>query len=126
MKTILIVDDDVVSRKMMKTVCQSLGYRVIESEDGKQALKVLKRRKVEILISDWIMPKVDGLALCEQLRKKAGRHPFVFLVTGKKKGLHNYTEAMDAGVDDLVYKPVDFYVFRNQLQVAERALAALN
>lgn len=127
MKTILIVDDDIVSRKVMKNICERLGYHVLESDNGEKALKIMKKKKVEILISDWIMPKLDGVTLCARVRaNSAGASPFVFLITGKKKGLSNYAEAMNAGADDFVYKPVDFYVFRNQLQVAERALALAN
>jgi CheY-like chemotaxis protein len=124
MRTILVADDDEVTRKVLKTMCQSLGYKVIESADGQKALETLRRKHVEIVISDWIMPELSGVSLCEKIRsEKSESPPFVFLITGKKKGLRNYAEALAAGADDFLYKPVDFFVFRNQLRAAEEALA---
>ena len=122
MKTILVADDDVITRKIVKNMCRSLGYNVLETDDGEKALKMMKRKRVEILISDWIMPNMDGLSLCEKVRGESAAAPFIFLMTGKKKGLRNYAEAMEAGANDFLYKPVDFHVFRNQLQVAEEML----
>ena len=124
MKTILIADDDIITRKVLKTMCRNLGYKVLESSDGKKALETLRKKRVEIVISDWIMPGVNGLALCERIHATGPkRAPFVFLITGKKKGLRNYAEALAAGADDFLYKPVDFFVFRNQLRAAEETMA---
>jgi len=124
MKTILVADDDVITRKVLKTMCQSLGYKVLESADGKKALQTIRKKRVEIVISDWIMPNLSGISLCEQIRSGGPKEaPFVFLITGKKKGLRNYAQALAAGADDFLYKPVDFYVFRNQLRAAEEAMA---
>jgi CheY-like chemotaxis protein len=123
MRTILVADDDVITRKVVKGMCESLGYRVIESPNGQRALDTLRRHPVEIVITDWLMPGLDGLSLCEKLHAGDKPSPFVFLITGKKKGLKNYAEALGAGADDFLYKPVDFFVFRNQLRAAEEALA---
>lgn len=124
MRTILVADDDVITRKVLKTMCQSLGYKVLESSNGKKALETVRRQPVEIVISDWIMPELDGVALCERLHAGESKPPpFVFLITGKKKGLRHYALALAAGADDFLYKPVDFFVFRNQLRAAEEALA---
>ena len=123
MKTVLVIDDDIVSRKVMKNVCESLGYRVVECDNGEKGWRVLKKQKVDIVISDWIMPALDGLSLCERIRdEERPDKPFVFMITGKKKGLGDFAHARDAGADDFVYKPVDYYVFRNQLRAAEEAL----
>jgi sigma-B regulation protein RsbU (phosphoserine phosphatase) len=73
------------------------------------------------MISDWMMPVMDGVSLCQKVREQTEiPRPFFFLITGKKKGLSNFSEALEAGVDDVIYKPVDFYVFKNQLQMAYR------
>jgi CheY-like chemotaxis protein len=123
MKTILVADDDIISRKVVKSVCESLGYKVLESDNGEKALKTIREKHVDILVSDWIMPKMDGLSLCEKVRGETGEaSPFIFLITGKKKGLKNYANALASGADDFLYKPVDAFVFRNQLQAAEKTL----
>jgi DNA-binding response OmpR family regulator len=123
---ILIADDDAVSRKLIKNICVRLGYTVNEAHDGMKAWETYIRNPSRIVVSDWVMPGLDGLDLCQNIRKdKRPNYAFFFLITGKKTSLQNYTEAMEAGVDDFLYKPVDFHVFRNQLRMAERVLGLL-
>ena len=123
MKTILIADDDVVTRKVVRTMCEGLGHRVIEAVNGQEALDTARHRHVDIVITDWIMPERDGVSLCEALHAgENARPPYVFLITGKKKGLKNYAEALGHGADDFLYKPVDFFVFRHQLKAAEESI----
>jgi CheY-like chemotaxis protein len=124
MKTILIADDDIITRKVLKSMCEGLGYKVLECVNGKKAMETLKKHHVDILVTDWIMPEMSGVDLCEKLHEDPSRRsPFVFLITGKKKGLRNYADALAAGADDFLYKPVDYFVFRNQLRAAEEALS---
>lgn len=111
----------------MKSICTKLGYTVTAVSDGAEALEEYRKRPTSIIISDWIMPLVDGLSLCERIRKMPihDMRPFFFLVTGRRKTLSDYAQARDQGVDDFIYKPLDFHVFRNQLKVAERVLHSM-
>ena len=120
---ILVVDDDLISQKIMKAICMRLGYKVVTATDGAEALEMFKRYPIRIVISDWVMPRMDGLALCQKIRKVTEKgQVFFFLVTGKRTALGDYNRAREAGVDDFLYKPVDIHVFRNQLAVAEQFL----
>ena len=124
---VLIVDDDVISRKLMRSSCTNLGYKVVEASNGAQAWDAFQRYPIRIVISDWIMPGMDGLELCRKIRNSpASDYTFFFLVTGKKTGLEDYVTARGIGADDFIYKPVDFHVLRNQLEMAERMLKMIN
>lgn len=120
---VLIVDDDVISRKILKATCLTLGCRVVEATDGKEAWELFNRYPVQIVISDWIMPEMDGLTLCQKIRHcSKGDYVFFFIITGKKTALEDFSKAREAGADDFIFKPIDYHVFRNQLAVAERML----
>jgi DNA-binding response OmpR family regulator len=120
---ILIVDDDAVSRKLMRASCVNLGHKVVEASNGMEAWDAFLRYPIRIIISDWMMPGMDGLELCQKIRKSpASDYTFFFLITGKKTGLDDFVTARGVGADDFIYKPVDFHVLRNQLEVAERML----
>ncbi len=124
---ILIVDDDVVSRKLMRSSCSNLGYKVVEASNGKDAWAAFQKYPIRIVISDWMMPEMDGLELCQKVRSSAASdYTFFFLVTGKKTSLEDFVTARGIGADDFIYKPVDFHVLRNQLEMADRMLRLLN
>jgi len=99
-----------------------LGYKVVTASNGVEALDIFKKYPISIVISDWVMPELDGLSLCRQVRQIPNKQSFFFLVTGRRKSLSDFAIARETGVDDFVYKPLDFHVFRNQLKVAERVL----
>lgn len=120
---ILIVDDDAVSRHVLKEMCERLGYRVGEAANADDGWMAFARQSPRIVISDWLMPRVSGIDLCKWVRQSPSREgTFFFLVSGKKTGLDDFDAARRAGVDDFIYKPVDFSVLRGQLAEAERAI----
>ena len=124
---VLIVDDDAVSRKVMRSSCVNLGYKVVEAANGMEAWDAFQRYPIRIIISDWVMPGMDGLELCRKVRNSpVADYTFFFLVTGKKTDLEDFVTARGVGADDFIYKPVDFHVLRNQLEVAERMLKLIN
>lgn len=124
---ILVVDDDVVSREVMKAVCEELGYHVKTAENGADALAVFMESPFRIIMSDWVMPEMDGVELCRKIRELTEKtYTFFFLITGKKTKLRDYNAALQAGADDFIYKPIDPDVFRNQLRMAQRVLGLVD
>jgi len=67
-KTVLVVDDVPDTRLMIRELLEWYGYRVVEAGDGSEALKVMKRERVAVLITDLYMPEMDGIQLLHQLR----------------------------------------------------------
>jgi len=103
---ILIVDDFGTMRKILKNILKDLGYTdVVEAEDGESALQILRKEKIDLVISDWNMPKMDGLALLKAIRSdEALKNTPVLMVTAEAQK-QNVIEAIKAGVNNYVIKP---------------------
>ena len=119
---ILIADDDEVSRYLLEAILLQQGHQVTATIDGWQAWTALERDYFPIVISDWVMPKVDGLALCGELRKTQRDQYSYFVLLTSRGSKTDYLEAMSAGVDDFMTKPVDEEALVARIHVAERIL----
>jgi sigma-B regulation protein RsbU (phosphoserine phosphatase) len=96
---------------------------VIESSDGDDAWTKFEATPVRVVVSDWLMPKADGLDLCRRIRARAGgEYTYFILLTGRDATEENQRTAADAGVDDFLTKPLNFEELWNRLRVAERIL----
>ena len=119
---ILVVDDDTVHRSILITSVKTLGYDVLEANNGKKAWEIYKKDNIPIIISDWLMPNINGLDLCRLIRKnKLNKYTYFIMVT-VLEGKRNYLKAIEAGVDDFIIKPFDHEELIARLYVAERIL----
>jgi len=120
---ILIAEDDRDSRELLRWILEKLAYEVVAAENGKEAWEAFRRGRFRLVISDVLMPEMDGFELCRRIRKhKQSKYTFVIIITaliGKK----DYLEGMEAGADDFVTKPFDADELRARLRVAERILS---
>jgi DNA-binding response OmpR family regulator len=117
---ILIADDDVECRRLLGDTLTHFGHEVIATENGRGALDALRRQTVKVVILDWLMPELDGLAVCRRLRGKAGgAYIYIVLITALG-GKNYYLEGMAAGADDFLTKPFDLDELQARLRVAER------
>ena len=121
---ILIAEDDAVSRIVLTESLKKLGHEVIASENGRSAWNAYLAQHIPLVISDWMMPEVDGLELCRRIRseKPSSRYTYVILLTALS-GKEKYLEGMQAGADDFVVKPFDLDELQARLRVAERILS---
>lgn len=121
---VLAVEDDLVARRVLRQALEKLGHTVIEAADGEEALDVLARESVRVVVSDWLMPRRDGLQLCEAIRARpSDDYVYFILLTSQSATQENRHAAADAGVDDFLNKPLDFNELWMRLRVAERILA---
>ena len=119
---ILIAEDEEISRMALEAILLRQGHEVIAVEDGQKAWKVFQSDYFPVVISDWLMPVVSGLVLARQIRKfQQNNYSYVILLTALE-GKTNYLEAMRAGADDFITKPVDRDQLLARLHVAERIL----
>jgi phosphoserine phosphatase RsbU/P len=121
---ILAVDDDPVARRVLVQALRRLGYdEVIEVRDGSEALAHLEKEAIRVIVSDWTMPEMDGLALCRQMRARVkSEYVYFILLTSREADIENQREAIEAGVDDFLVKPLDLQELWMRLRVAERIL----
>lgn len=120
---ILIAEDDTTSRLVFGATLRKLGYEVTAVENGQKAWNAWKQNEHSLLISDWMMPDINGLELCRMIRAEPSlQYTYIILLTAlDSKG--NYLEGMDAGADDFITKPFDEEQLAARLKVAERILA---
>lgn len=106
-RRVLVVDDDAVTRVMMEAVLRDkLGSTVVTAANGREALAVGLASMPQIVITDWLMPEMDGLEFCRALRATEwGRSMYVIMQTGLEDE-ERIVEAFEAGVDDYLAKPV--------------------
>ena len=105
MNRILIVEDDVELRQLFARVLEKNGYQVETAEDGAEAMKILGRGYVDLIISDVMMPVMDGNALVRALREDGVKTP-VLMITAKST-LDDMREGFLSGTDDYMVKPVN-------------------
>jgi two-component system cell cycle response regulator len=120
---ILIAEDDRDSRELLTWILQKLGHQVVAMSNGKEAWDAFKNGHFRLVISDVLMPEIDGLELCRKIRlHKQSKYTYIIIITaliGKK----DYLEGMEAGADDFVTKPFDPDELKARLRVAERIIS---
>ena len=119
---VLIAEDDSVSRLILLTKLKKMGHEVVATEDGEAAWNAFLLEGPQIIVTDWMMPKIDGPGLCRLIRSHAQeRYAYVIFLTALA-GKKYYLEGMEAGADDFLNKPVDMEELTARLRVAERIL----
>ncbi len=114
---ILIADDAADSRLILQRLLKKWGHEVLVAEDGAEAWQILEKDPVSFVITDWMMPHMDGAELCRRIRgSKRPNYVYVILLTAKD-GKGDLVEGMECGADDFLNKPFD----RGELQVRIRA-----
>lgn len=119
---VLIAEDDPVSGLVLSAKLKKLGYDVIATENGRDAWFAYQRENPKIVITDWMMPVLDGLELCRMMRaENREQYTYIIMLTALG-GKGSYIEGMSAGADDYVTKPFDMEGLKARLRVAERIL----
>lgn len=120
---VLVAEDDPVSARILCSLLGQFNYEAVLAKDGRAAWELFDREPPRIVISDWMMPELDGLALCAKIRARL-KTPYTYfiLLTANHTSPENYALATAAGVDDFVTKPLDRSALQMRLSVAERIL----
>lgn len=120
---ILAVEDDPVARAVLRQALKRLQHEVLEAGDGVEAWELLQKESVRVVVSDWLMPHIDGLDLCRGVRGRVGGdYVYFILLTSSDATEENQRAAAEAGVDDFLTKPLDLTELWTRLRVAERIL----
>lgn len=121
-KRLLIVDDDSFSVRLLEKYLASSGYEIHRAANGKEALHMALQLAPDIVITDWVMPEMDGLALAKALRQHEGiGFTYVVMVTAQSD-IENLVEAFESGVDDFLKKPINRTELTARLRAGERII----
>jgi sigma-B regulation protein RsbU (phosphoserine phosphatase) len=120
---VLVVDDDPISRMVLVKLLTKLSYAPVVANNGAQALDQLAQdTALGLVISDWEMPVMDGLAFCRAVRQRYPERLIYFVMLTAREGWKDHIVALDSGADDFVSKPVDMAGLRARLHNGARIL----
>jgi two-component system alkaline phosphatase synthesis response regulator PhoP len=118
--TILVVDDDPDILEILSYNLNAEGYKVITAEDGVQAVKKAKKKKPHLVILDVMMPEMDGIEACEQIRETKGLENTVITFLTARGEDYSQVAGFDAGADDYITKPVKPKVLMSKVKALLR------
>lgn len=117
---ILIVDDDADMRRLLLRTLERWGYDAVPAADGLEAWERLQHEPISFVITDWIMPKLDGLGLCRRIREaRFARYIYIILLTAKNSK-DELIKGMEAGADDFLIKPFNAGELKVRIRAGER------
>jgi two-component system, cell cycle response regulator len=120
---VLIADDSAVPRLILEKALTALGHETVSAGDGQQAWERFLDFQPDVVLSDWLMPGVDGIELCRRIRTlDTDRYAYFVLLTAMTEVEHAVT-AMTAGADDFMVKPLDLVALEATLIAARRVTA---
>lgn len=121
---VLVVDDFATMRKIIKNVLRQIDIEnVIEAENGKQALEVLRRERIDLIISDWIMPEMTGIEFLKACKKdeEIKKIPFIMVTAEAQKS--SVIEAIQSGADNYIVKPFTPEKLKEAIEKAKSKVA---
>jgi diguanylate cyclase (GGDEF)-like protein len=119
---VMLVEDSRTQALKFQMMLESHGYHVSVAQNGLEAMNMLLNSQTSIVISDWIMPEMDGSELCRAIRKHDfGNYVYIILLTAKDSK-NDIIEGLEAGADDYLTKPVDDAELIARLTTAERVI----
>jgi len=116
----LLVDDDQATLKLIAPKLSAWGHTVHTAENGKNAWEIIKTTPIEIVVSDWMMPDLNGLELCGKIRsKESGNYIYIILISAKDSS-KDIVRGLSGGVDDYITKPINFEELRARIDIGSR------
>lgn len=120
---VLIVEDDRDALEMLENALVYFGYEVTTAENGLQARELIRHGAYRLIISDWEMPGLTGVELCQYVRQRGASEYTYFILLTSRVGTEHLVDGLKAGADEFLSKPFDPLELEMRLRVAERILA---
>ncbi len=117
MTHILLIDDDPTTRMLLKRSLQKQGYEVAEALNGEEGVQKAAQLHPALIICDWMMPIMDGLDVCRQVKANANLSTTFFILLTARGAVEDRVTGLDAGADEFLSKPIDM----NELKARVRA-----
>lgn len=119
-QTVLIVDDSRLQRRIVSALLSNWGLEVYEAASGAEALDICKRVDPDLIVSDWMMPEMNGLTFCRKFRKLPRDSYGYFILLTSKGEKDDIALGLDAGADDFLTKPVNAAELRARILAGDR------
>lgn len=119
---ILVVDDDVITGTLLKKILTKNGFEVIHVADGIQAIEIIKENKIRIILTDWMMPEMDGPTLCRHIREMNLPQSIYIIILTAKSAEEDAVFGLDSGADDYIVKPFNHYELLARIRAGGRHL----
>jgi len=117
---ILVVDDQAVARQFIEKILKGWGHTVYLAENGSKAWISLLSVTVDMIVTDWMMPEMNGLELCRKIRS-AGFDKYIYIIlVSARDTQQDIIRGLEVGVDDYITKPVNTEEFRARIEIGER------
>ena len=113
--TVMVVDDNEDLREMLRYMVERLGYRVVEAENGREAVEIARHKCPDLILMDLSMPVMDGFAATRLLRKMKEFCDVPIVAVSANRREQSQTEAFAAGCNEYLTKPVNFHQLHNLL-----------
>lgn len=117
---VLIVDDSRLQRKILSSSVKRWGFEVFEAASGEEALEICAELQPDLVLSDWMMPGMNGLEFCDAFRSLPGDRYGYFILLTSKSEKDEVAMGLEAGADDFLTKPVDANELRARITAGER------
>ncbi len=121
-RKLLVVDDSALQRKLITVSLKKWGYDIREASSGREALNMVREEMPDLIISDWMMPDIDGLEFCRELRKIDHETYVYFILLTSKSEKEDVAHGLKIGADDFLSKPVNLEELRARMSAGERIL----
>jgi DNA-binding response OmpR family regulator len=118
--TILLVDDEDAVQKLLAYPLERDGFRVVQARDGEEALEVFDRERIDLVVLDLMLPKIDGLEVCKRLRATSSVP--IIMLTARDDELDKVL-GLELGADDYITKPFSIREFRSRVRALLRRAA---
>ncbi len=119
---VLIVEDSPTQALRLRLLLEERGYQVTVARDGKEALELLEKRSFPVVITDWVMPEMNGIEFCKAVRARPDRDYVYIILLTARGATEDMVDGLEAGADDYLVKPVDAAELVARLNTARRII----
>jgi sigma-B regulation protein RsbU (phosphoserine phosphatase) len=120
---VLMAEDDPVSRRVLEATLQKWGYHVTVTCDGREAFDAMRRKDApRLLVLDWMMPGMDGTAICSYLREREDGDRFYILLLTAKTQKDDIVAGLHSGADDYIAKPFHHDELHARVEIGRRLI----
>jgi diguanylate cyclase (GGDEF)-like protein len=119
---VLVVEDDRAMRTLLEKMLIAAGHSVFIASNGIEALNMIEKERPQLIVTDWIMPQMNGIELCRELRRNPENRSIYVIIVTIQDSSDKLVEAFEAGADDYLHKPITPKIFFARLRAGQRVV----